>query len=287
MPRKRIYTVLLLAMTVGAIFAFSTYRYVQATPAAASAKMTPVVVAASSLDLGAALRAEDLRTINWPSEAVPAGTFNNPQELVGRGLIQPVSQNEPLMTSKLAPVGAGAGLPPMIPDGMRAVSVRVNDVIGVAGYVLPGSKVDVLVTVSPTNQSTDMTSKVILNNVTVLTAGTRIERDVEKDNKPVSVSVVTLLVDPLQSEALTLASTEGKIQLALRNPLDKTMPPTPGIRPAILLGQSSAPRAAVAVGRIASRTPAPAAAAPVVAAPEPLPTIEIIRGDKRAHEVVR
>jgi len=288
MPRKRIYTVLLLAMTVGAIFAFSTYRYVQATPErGVSAKTTPVVVAASSLDLGAALRAEDLRTINWPSEAVPAGTFNNPQELVGRGLIQPVSQNEPLMTSKLAPVGAGAGLPPMIPDGMRAVSVRVNDVIGVAGYVLPGSKVDVLVTVSPTNQSTDMTSKVILNNVTVLTAGTRIERDVEKDNKPVSVSVVTLLVDPLQSEALTLASTEGKIQLALRNPLDKTMPPTPGIRPAILLGQSSAPRAAVAVGRVASRTPAPAAAAPVVAAPEPLPTIEIIRGDKRAHEVVR
>jgi pilus assembly protein CpaB len=289
MPRKRIYTVLLLAMTVGAIFAFSTYRYVQATPErATSAKTTPVVVAASSLDLGAALRAEDLRTINWPAEAVPAGTFSSTQELVGRGLIQPVSQNEPLMLSKLAPVGAGAGLPPMIPDGMRAVSVRVNDVIGVAGYVLPGSKVDVLVTVSPTNQSTDMTSKVILNNVTVLTAGTRIERDVEKDNKPVSVSVVTLLVDPLQSEALTLASTEGKIQLALRNPLDKTMPPTPGIKPAILLGQSGAPRAAV--GRVVSRKPAPAAApvpVPVVAAPEPLPTIEIIRGDKRAHEVVR
>ena len=287
MPRKRIYTVLLLAMTVGAIFAFSTYRYVQATPERGpSAKTTPVVVAASSLDLGAALRAEDLRTINWPSEAVPAGTFNNPQELVGRGLIQQVSQNEPLLPSKLAPVGAGAGLPPMIPDGMRAVSVRVNDVIGVAGYVLPGSKVDVLVTVSPTGQTNDMTSKVVLTNVTVLTAGTRIERDVEKDNKPVSVSVVTLLVDPLQSESLTLASTEGKIQLALRNPLDKTMPLTPGIRPAILLGQQGAPRAAVRVGRVASRTPAPAVA-PVVAAPEPLPTIEIIRGDKRAHEVVR
>jgi pilus assembly protein CpaB len=287
MPRKRIYTVLLLAMTVGAIFAFSTYRYVQATPERAiSAKMTPVVVAASSLDLGAALRAEDLRTINWPSEAVPAGTFSNPQELVGRGLIQPVSQNEPLLPTKLAPVGAGAGLPPMIPDGMRAVSVRVNDVIGVAGYVLPGTKVDVLVSISPTNQSTDMTSKVILTNVTVLTAGTRIERDVEKDNKPISVSVVTLLVDPLQSEALTLASTEGKIQLALRNPLDKTMPPTPGIRPAFLLGQSAAPRAAVAVGRVA-RSTAAAPLAPTVAAPEPLPTIEIIRGDKRAHEVVR
>jgi len=287
MPRKRIYTVLLLAMTVGAIFAFSTYRYVQATPErGGSARTTPVVVAASNLDLGAALRAEDLRTINWPAEAVPAGTFSTPQELVGRGLIQPVSQNEPLLPAKLAPVGAGSGLPPMIPDGMRALSVRVNDVIGVAGYVLPGSKVDVLVTVSPTNQTTDMTSKVILNNVTVLTAGTRIERDVEKDNKPVSVSVVTLLVDPMQAEALTLASTEGKIQLALRNPLDKTMPATPGIKPAVLLGQSSAPRAAVAVTRTArAAAPAPVVAAPP--APAPLPTIEIIRGDKRATEVVR
>ena len=287
MPRKRIYTVLLLAMTVGAIFALSTYRYVQAMPEkAAAAKMSRVVVAASNLDLGAALRAEDLRAINWPAESMPAGTFANPQELVGRGLIQPVSQNEPILPSKLAPVGAGAGLPPMIPDGMRAVSVRVNDVIGVAGYVLPGSKVDVLVTVSPTSQSVDMTSKVILENVQVLTAGTRIERDTEKDNKPISVSVVTLLVDPLQSEALTLASTEGKIQLALRNPLDKTTPPTPGIRPAILLGQVMAPRPAVAVTRVA-RAARPAAPAPFAApAPEPLPTVEIIRGDKRAQEVV-
>jgi len=120
----------------------------------------------------------------------------------------------------------------------------------------------------------------------VLTAGTRIERDVEKDNKPVSVSVVTLLVDPMQAEALTLASTEGKIQLALRNPLDKTMPATPGIKPAVLLGQSSAPRAAVAVTRTArAAAPAPVVAAPP--APAPLPTIEIIRGDKRATEVVR
>jgi pilus assembly protein CpaB len=286
MPRKRIYTILLLAMTVGAIFAFSTYKFVQATPERApSAKMTPVVVAASDLDLGAALRAEDLRAINWPAEAVPAGTFSDPQELVGRGLIQPVALNEPLLPAKLAPVGAGAGLPPMIPDGMRAMSVRVNDVIGVAGYVLPGSKVDVLVTVSPTNQSTDMTSKVILTNVTVLTAGTRIERDTEK-GEPVSVSVVTLLVDPLQAEALTLASTEGKIQLALRNPLDKTMPSTPGIRPAILLGRGA--RAPVPVARSARpREAAPVAApAPAPAPPAPLPTIEIIRGDKRATEVV-
>jgi pilus assembly protein CpaB len=159
------------------------------------------------------------------------------------------------------------------------MSVRVNDVIGVAGYVLPGTKVDVLVTVSRTNQTTDITSKVILTNVQVLAAGTRIERDIEADNKPVSVSVVTLLVDPVQSEALTLASTEGKIQLALRNPLDATKPPTPGIRPAVLLGQS-APRPAVArVARAAAPEP--------VAAPPPPPTVEMIRGDQREQEVVR
>jgi pilus assembly protein CpaB len=284
MARKRIYTVLGLAITVGAVFAFSTYRYVQAIPEGGAAVPTrPVVVAAGALDLGAALRAEDLRTINWPADAVPAGVFGSPQELVGRGLIQPVAQNEPILPGKLAPVGAGAGLPPMIPDGMRALSVRVNDVIGVAGYVLPGTRVDVLVTVSPTNQSTDMTSKVILTNVQVLAAGTRIERDSENDNKPVSVSVVTLLVDPVQSEALTLASTEGNIQLARRTPPDPTRPATPGSRPGVVLGPAA--RAAAPAPRRAavSRTVAPA----VAPAPEPLPTVEIIRGDKRAQEVVR
>jgi len=282
MARTRVYTVLLLAMTVGAIFAIGTYRYVQAMPERTPAvSTTSVMVAASNLNLGAALRAEDLRAVNWPSESVPAGVFATPNDLVGRGLIQSVAQHEPILPGKLAPVGAGAGLPPIIPDGMRALSVRVNDVIGVAGYVLPGTKVDVLVTVSPTQQMQDMTSKVILTNVQVLAAGTRIERDVEQD-KPISVSVVTLLVDPLQAEALTLASTEGKIQLALRNPLDSTMPPTPGIRPAVLLGQAAAARR-VAAGPRQAAGPRPAP----VAAPAALPTVEIIRGDTRAQEVVR
>jgi pilus assembly protein CpaB len=284
MARKRVYTVLMLAVTVGAIFAAGTYRYVQAMPErTATAATTPVIVAAADLNLGAALRADDLRTIEWPSGAVPAGVFTTSKDLIGRGLIQPVTQNEPILPGKLAPVGAGAGLPPIIPDGMRALSVRVNDVIGVAGYVLPGTKVDVLVTVSPTDQHADITSKVILTNVQVLAAGTRIERDVEKD-KPVAVSVVTLLVDPQQSERLTLASTEGKIQLALRNPLDTTNPATPGIRPAVLLGTSV--RTPVRVARLATARPL-AAAAPSAPAPDPLPVVEIIRGDKRAQEVVR
>jgi pilus assembly protein CpaB len=158
-------------------------------------------------------------------------------------------------------------------------------VIGVAGYVLPGTRVDVLATVSPTGQSGDMTSKVILTNVQVLAAGTKIERDTDR-NKPMAVSVVTLLVDPEESERLTLASTEGKIQLALRNPLDKTMPATQGIRPAALLGFGAPIRTAVARNHVASVGPSKSVVAVATAPPE-LPTVEIIRGDKRAHEVVR
>ena len=128
---------------------------------------------------------------------------------------------------------------------------------------------------SPTDQHPDTTSKVILTNVQVLTAGTKIERDTDQ-SKPVTVNVVTLLVDPQQSERLTLASTEGKIQLALRNPLDKTAPQTPGIRPAALLGFAPPARPAVVTRRIAAVTPKA----------DPPSTVEIIRGDKRAQEVV-
>ena len=277
MTRIRVFVVLAVALGLGGTFALATYRYIQNRPVReVSLPTTPVVVAAANLVLGTELSKEDLRVIAWPSDAVPAGAFKDPQELVGRGLVQSVTLNETVLPGKLSPVGAGAGLPPVIPEGKRAVSVRVNDVIGVAGYVLPGTHVDVLATVNPTNQETDITSKVVLTNVLVLASGTKIEQDVES-NKPISVSVVTLQVDPMEAERLTLASTEGKIQLALRNPLDTTAPPTPGIRPAALLGYA-APRAVTRV-----------AGAPPVALPPPRPpvTVEMIRGDKRAQEVVR
>jgi pilus assembly protein CpaB len=165
---------------------------------------------------------------------------------------------------------------------MRAVSVRVNEVIGVAGYVLPGNHVDILATASPTDAHTDTTTKVILSNVQVVTAGTRIEQDQDK-GKPMQVTVVTLLVYPDQAERLALASTEGKIQLALRNPLDTSAPETPGIKTATLMGAVKAPAKVVAggtkkaaAGPVTQQTTAPA-----------LPTVEIIRGDKRSAEVIR
>ncbi|HEY3091811.1 MAG TPA: Flp pilus assembly protein CpaB [Vicinamibacterales bacterium] len=277
MARIRLFAVFAIAIVAGGTFAFATYRYIQDRPAAVANMQTrPVVVAAVNLDLAAELRREDMRVIDWPAGSVPAGSFSNPQELIGRGLIQPVVQNAPILEGAMPPKEAGAGLPPVIPEGLRAVSVRVNDVIGVAGYVLPGTRVDVVATVNPTDQHPDATSKVILTNVQVLTAGTKIERDTE-DHKPVTVNVVTLLVDPQQSERLALASTEGKIQLALRNPLDKTAPPTPGIRPAALLGWAPV-RTTVITRRVLVEA---------AARPDPPPTVEIIRGDKRAHEVVR
>jgi pilus assembly protein CpaB len=279
MARMRVFIVLALAIAAGGTFAFGTYRYMQNVPArTVEVPTSQVVVASSDLQLGAELKASDLRTIQWPAGATPEGSFSNPEELVGRGLILPVVQNEPFLPSKLAPKEAGAGLPPVIQPGYRALSVRVNDVVGVAGYVLPGTRVDVVATVNPTQQPTDITSKVILTNVLVLAAGTKIERDVE-NNKPVQVNVVTMLVNPDEAERLTLASTEGKIQLALRNPMDQTAPHTSGVRPAGLMGSGvSAP-----VRRVAANTAAPRTE---VVRPAPLPTVEIIRGDKRAQEAV-
>lgn len=281
MARIRVFIVLALAVAAGGTFAYGTYQYMQNVPKSVSATSIPtsaVIVAAQDLQIGAALRQEDLRAIQWPSNAVPAGSFGKPEDLIGRGLIMPVMTNEPFLPSKLASKEAGAGLPPVIPEGQRALSVRVNDVVGVAGYVLPGTRVDVVATVNPTQNQIDVTSKVILTNVQVLAAGTRIEQD--EKNKPIQVSVVTLLVNPDEAEKLTLASTEGKIQLALRNPLDKTAPLTYGIKPAVLMG-TGAP-----VRRVASASTQRKPQLQVAPAPAPAPTVEIIRGDKRAREVV-
>ena len=282
MARVRAFIVLVLAITAGGALAFGTYRYVQRQPAkAVSTPTQPVVVAAADIEIGAEVKSDDLRVTEWPVGSVPAGVFDKPDDIVGRGVIMSIVQNEPILPAKLASKEEGAGLPPVIPAGLRAMSVRVNEVIGVAGYVLPGTRVDVVATVNPTNQQGDVTTKVILDNVQVLTAGTKLERDGDH-NKPMSVTVVTLLVDPEQAERLTLASTEGKIQLALRNPTDHGAPSTKGVRPAALLGAVMPQRPAL-VARAKVAAPREAPPAPLVVEP----TVEIIRGDKRAREIVR
>ncbi len=278
MNRIRIFVVLLIALSAGSGLAYATYDYLQNVPVKTVTVPTrSVVVAEADLALGTELEASDLRVVDWPVSAVPAGAFDDASQLTGRGLVLSVVRHEPILPAKLAPEGAGAGLPPIIPQGMRAVSVRVNEVIGVAGYVLPGTHVDVLATVSPTNRPETMTTKLVLPDVQVLTAGTRLEQDLDRD-KPIQVTVITLLVTPQQSERLALASTEGKIQLALRNPLDEGRPETTGVRKARLLaGQAPPPRPAPKVAPVPPPPPAP----------PPAPTVEVIRGDTREQVIVR
>jgi pilus assembly protein CpaB len=284
--RNRIFAVLALAIAAGGGLAYATFNAINTqTPKTLAAPTQPVVVAAADLALGTELKKEDLTIVNFPKGAAPEGSFASPSDVIGRGLIVPLVKSEPLLPGKLASKEAGAGLPPIIPEGMRAVSVRVNEVVGVAGYVLPGTRVDVVATANPTNQTGDVTSKVVLSNVQVLTAGTRLEQDQEK-GKPMQVTVVTLLVYPDQAERLALASTEGKIQLALRNPLDQGAPETPGVKPAMLLGIVKAP----APKQVARNTGPRKVTGPVT--PEtpvvaPAPTVEMIRGDKRSAEVIK
>jgi pilus assembly protein CpaB len=277
--RNKLFVVLLLAVTTGSGLAYATYNFMNSKPQGqpVAAPTQPVVVAASDLSLGSELKNDDLKVMQFPKGQAPDGSFARPEEVIGRGVIVNIVKNEPILGAKLASKEAGAGLPPIIPAGQRAVSVRVNEVIGVAGYVLPGTRVDVLATASPTSNQSDMITKVVLQNIQVLTAGTRIEQD-DKEGKPVQVTVVTMAVTPEQAEKLALASTEGKIQLALRNPLDTSTPETPGIRPALLLGTARPVRMVRKEGKPGQ--------APVLVA-EPAPTVEVIRGDKRATEVVR
>jgi len=281
--RNRIFAVLALAVLAGGGLAYGTFNAINAQPVKSVAAPTdPVVVSAADLPLGTELKLDDLAVVNFPKGATPEGAFATKEQIVGRGLIVSTVKNEPILAGKLASKEAGSGLPPIITPGMRAVSVRVNEVIGVAGYVLPGSRVDVLATASPNGQPQDATSKVILSNVQVLTAGTRLEQT--DKGKPVQVTVVTLLVYPEQSERLALASTEGKIQLALRNPLDQGAPETPGMKTAVLLGLTTAkPVRNAEVGPRRPGVPV-TQAAPAAA---PMPTVEMIRGDKRTAEVIK
>ena len=284
--RNRIFAVLAIAVLAGTGLAYGTYNFVNnnqrvetvATPT------EPVVVAAADIAIGSEIKADDVQVLNFPAGQAPQGKYASTSEVVGKGLIVSIVKGEPILQAKLASKEAGVGLPPVIPAGMRAVSVRVNEVIGVAGYVLPGTRVDIVATASPTNQFADTTSKVVLANVQVLTAGTRMEQD-QEGGKPMQVTVVTLLVTPEQAETLALASTEGKIQLALRNPLDQSAPQTPGIRPAVLLGAARGP---AVQSRVASAKPKPGQPVSMTGAQAPaLPTVEIIRGEKRATEVIR
>jgi pilus assembly protein CpaB len=276
MNRARIFIVLIVAVVVGGLLSYAVYNFLQTRPV--TVVKTPeknIVVASGKLPLGTLLKDENLKFVPWPATNLPAGYFERKEDLVSRGLVQPLVENEPILESKLAPKGSGAGLPPIIPEGKRALSIRANEIIGVAGYVLPGTRVDVVLTATVPNSPEPIT-KIVLQNVEVVSAAQDIQKDAE--GKPKTVTVVTLLVTPEDAEKLTSASSQGQFQLALRNPLDLEETKTRGIQMSQLIRGSAPPAAPVvkSTRRIPQMVPAPP---PPVA---PAVNIEVIKGDQRS-----
>ncbi len=273
--RSRPFLMLALALASGGTAAFLALRYIrqQATPLmAAQPKHAEIVVAARNLPVGTVLGERDLKTIDWVGGAVPPGFIGTPQQALSRGLIVSVAENEPILEGKLAAQGLGGGLPVIIEPGMRAMSIAVDQIVGVAGFVTPSTRVDVLLTMNNAPGASEPATKVIMQNVRTLAAGQSIQQD--KEGKPQPVGVVTMLLTPEQAETLALATGQGRIQLALRNMLDTAHIETKGTRSSALMGR---------IGAAVAARPVPRRAAAVQAAvPEPAATvIEVYRGGQR------
>jgi pilus assembly protein CpaB len=272
---RRLLTILLLAFVIAGGCAFLVYRLVgNRMQASKPVNTTRLVAAAADIKLGTVLTAASLTTIEIAGPA-PKGAILKQEEAVGRGVISDLYQGEPILESRLAAPGSGGGLAATIPQGFRACAVKVDEVVGVAGFVTPGMRVDVLVSGSPPGPqaATDGQHVVtLLQNIGVLSAGTDIQKDAE--GKPQQVQVVNLLVTPEQAETLSLATSgQNRIQLVLRNPLDTTVQAVPGTAMANLFSGQTAP----APHRAATKSaPKPAAAKPF--------SIEIINGKTRRED---
>ena len=291
MNRSRMFILAAMAFVMAIGVTFFTYRALR-DRLQPPEDMTQIVVAAQNVALGSRLAEADLRLAPWPRAVPLAGSFQKISDVVGRGVVVPMIPNEPVLDSKLAAIGGGAGLTAAIPEGMRAVGVKVNDVIGVAGFVLPGSRVDVVVSGSPNKNGEVEMSKVILESVQVLAAGQNVTSDV--NGKPQNVQVVTLVVTPEESQKLALASVDGKIQLALRNPLDLARLDPQAQHRDSLYGVSARkpepdpkPAAVKTPTRrfVPAPTPAPAPAPQPVATPAPKFALQLIQGGKTENVI--
>ena len=236
-----------------------------------------VVIAARDLPLGSVIHETDLTVTEV--QTPPMGSLVAKEEVIGRGVTNGIFKGEPILDARLSPKGAGGGLAGLIRPGMRAAAVRVNEVVGVSGFVRPGMHVDVITLGSPpdSNQrNLGTVSRIVLQNLEVISAGQDLEHDAE--GKPLTVQVVNLLVTPEEAETLTLAS-EAKVQLILRSPLDTKIARTPGANTAAMFGSPQTPTATV-IAR--SFRPAPRALIPFAPAPVPQPvTVEVVNGSKK------
>ena len=280
MRSTRAIVMILLSLIAGVVAVFLAARWVGQQAAEST---TPVVVASRDLDPGAPLTAAMLQQSPWPSGAVPVGTFDDVKKLEGRVILSPVFKGEPVLEPKLASVGTRGGLPSLIQSGKRAISVKVNEVVGVAGFALPGSFVDVMVHISDNKDKP--VSKIVLNRILVLAVAQEANRD---ETKPKVVNAVTLEVTPEQAEKIDLARSIGSLSLVLRNPIDSKEMETAGVQREDLLGKETvAPvvqpaASAAAPRRVVKARPAPASA-PHPMAPASSLNVEVIRGVQKAN----
>ena len=284
----RLALVLIVALGAAGAASFVVFRVVSAMPVREiEVASLEIVVAARPIPVGAIVTKDHVKLVAWPQRNQVAGSFTQIEDVLNRGAIVELAENEPLTASKVAAPGIGGGLPPTIPEGMRAISVRTNEVVGVAGFVTPGTRVDVLVVVRASSHQEPI-SRAVVSNVQVLTAGSRFDQENAKaDGKPIPATVVTLLVTPTDAERISLAANEGQIMLTLRNPLDVAPTATSGVRMANLL---AAPGAPIEIKNVEGRrvaAPRPAPAAPVAAPVSKIYTVEAIRGAKRTEESVK
>ena len=237
-------------------------------------KSVQIVVAAADLPVGVTLAQKDVTLLDWYNDALPSGAFTKPDGVVGHPLLYPMAAKEPILQQDLGVEGAGIGLAGKIPEGMRAVAIRSNEIIGVAGFLYPGSRVDLLMTFTPPGGNMPVT-ETVLQNVEILTAGQTIQPDPQ--GRPQTVNVVTLLLDPADSQKLQLASAQGNIQFVLRSGVDQKLAE---IRPTrldeLVVGQKPAPPVVAAPGVRHARPSKPASQGP------PVYLLEVIQGTQRS-----
>ncbi len=292
MRNKRFFIVLTGALLFGLLAAISVTRYLSSAQAY-SKNLNRVAVAKVAIPLGTKIIAEQLMVVQFPPESTPDGAFDSVEKLAGRVAVMNIAPREPVTEARLAPEGTAGGLSAVIPEGYRAMTVKVDDVVGISGFVMPGTLVDVVVVIDPAEKAgmQDPISKIVLQNIKVLANGQNIDKPADQ-REANSVKAVTLLVTPEQAEKLALASSEGKLQLVMRNSIDQGDEQTSGINKRALLGGERAQPVPEA-GALKSEQAAPLPKARPVrtepkpaAAPAPAPpraSVEMIEGAKKRN----
>jgi pilus assembly protein CpaB len=297
---KRLIIALLAAVGFGLVAAVLVSRYLTSAQAY-TRNLTNVVVAKLEIPVGSRIGAEHLSVVQFPKSVAPEGTFSQIDDrLVGRIAITRIAPRDPVTETRLAPIGTAGGLSSVIPDGYRAMTVKVDDVVGLSGFIMPGTLVDVVVVIDPPEGATqkDKVSKIVLQNIKVLANGQNLDKP-KNEKEAERVKTVTLQVTPEQTEKLALASSEGKLQLVMRNSIDQGDEATPGAdKKTLLAGERAQPVPEPGLGKNQNNQPTTVArrvrrpSRPVInnslriAPPEQIqqrPAIEVIEGSKKRN----